>query len=420
MHTEPRNSQINSAWETRLPAQFRERLEALIAAGETGIPELADLILDAAETLGASDVHVEALADSYHIRYRLDGVLVAVAGVPPALGQNLMARLKMLARVLTYRKRAPQDGRLDAGQGIGIRAAFMPTLHGEKAVLRLPVRAAPRHLHELGMSPADLDRFVQALAGGHGVIFLTGPSSSGKSTTIYAALRHILAGAPLPPNIVTLEGPIEQEIDGVNQTQIDPSGGLTFLTGLRTILRMDPDVIVVGEIRDEETARTTIHAGLSGHRVLTTIHSGTAAQVYARLLHMGIEPFLLASAVSAVIAQRLARRICMHCASERSLTAWEARLLLNDEAGSYHACSAAGCEECFGTGACGRRALFELGIPTAALREAVLARPPTSELAALLEAGGMRPLRAALQEALLERNISIEEAVRLSGAISNA
>ncbi len=392
--------------------------EKLLVKGEEGIPELAELILAVAGEVGASDVHVEARRDCYSVRYRKDGFLVPLLSIPRALGQNLIARFKMQARVLTYRTRAPQDGRVEGTEGIGIRAAFMPTLHGEKAVLRLPASGAPQYLEQLGMEEQEQSRFQQVLLGGHGVVFFTGPSSSGKSTTIYAALRHILSHALAQPNIVTLEDPIEQEIPGVNQTQIDPVGGLTFLTGLRTILRMDTDVIVVGEIRDDETARIAIHAGLSGHRVLTTIHSGTAAQVYARLLHMGIEPFLLASAVSAVVAQRLARLVCQKCATLRQLSEAEKSLLVGDDAPETQGLTAQGCRDCLYTGVKGRMALFEVGIPNASLREALLSRAPTSEISLHLVRGGMRPLRQAIGQAFLNQKLSIEEGLRLLGGVT--
>lgn len=399
-----------------LPERLKAELERLLGQGELAIPEIADAILEFADLLGASDVHVEPGRDAWSIRYRLEGILVPVIEIPKALGENLIGRLKMMARVLTYRRRAPQDGRVDVG-GIGVRAAFMPTLHGEKAVLRLPVTHAPLYLRDLGMSERDRTNLERILLGGNGVLFLTGPASSGKSTTIYAALRFILDHSAHPPNIATLEDPIEQELPGVNQTQIDPAGGLTFAIGLRTILRMDPDVIVVGEIRDEETARIAVHAGLSGHRVLTTIHSGTAAQVYARLLHLGIEPFLLASAVTGIVAQRLARRVCPECARPRPLEDWEAQLLLGQQSWEINGVSATGCDACRGIGAQGRFALFELGLPSAEVREAVLRRAPASEIAVHLEAAGMRPLHHVLREEVLAHRISIEEAVRLRGGI---
>ena len=186
-----------------------------------------------------------------------------------------------------------------------------------KSCCACPIPAPRCNSRNWGSPPGDLARLRHVLDRSHGTIFFTGPCSSGKSTSIYAALRYLLASSTLPPNIATLEDPIEQEIEGANQTQIDPAGGLDFLSGLRTLLRQDPNVLVVGEVRDEETAQTVVQAGLSGHMVISTIHSGTAAQVFARLLHMGIEPFLLASAITGVVAQRLVRG-CVPRAARRA------------------------------------------------------------------------------------------------------
>jgi general secretion pathway protein E len=266
------------------------------------------------------------------------------------------------------------------------------------------------------MSAHDLERLKQILLLAQGAIFFTGPSSSGKSTSIYAALRFLLANSSLPPNIATLEDPVEQELDGVNQTQIDPVGGLTFAIGLRTLLRMDPNVIVVGEVRDEETAQTAVQAGLSGHLVISTIHSGTAAQVFARLLHMRIEPFLLSSSVAAVVAQRLVRRLCVACRRERAVSAAEARRCFGEVAPPDRVFSAGGgCPQCNGTGHSGRAALFELAIPDDAMREGLLENASTAQLQKLAVSAGMTPLRHAAAEAVCSGRVSLEEIARALG-----
>lgn len=398
-------------------ALLKQDIEQLGAWDEMVVPELTDRILNAARELRASDIHLEARPDHYLIRYRIDGQLIPVARLSRKRGENVIARLKMLAKVLTYRKRLPQDGRLGNDDGLALRAAFMPTLHGEKAVLRLPTQIAPRRLEELGLSAADFGRLQRALLRSHGVILFTGPCSSGKSTSIYAALRFLLDRSPLIPNIATLEDPIEQEIDGVNQTQIDPAGGLSFLTGLRTLLRMDPDVIVVGEIRDEETAATVLQAGLSGHLVLSTIHSGTTAQVYARLLHMGIEPFLLAGAISAVVAQRLARQLCAEC--KRPISARGTESLWAGEglpipANLYEV---GGCPACSETGYRGRRAIFEVSVPDDPLREAIVRKAPTAELRQLVLASGTTSLWKAALQCVAAGYITLAEARRILGEV---
>lgn len=395
-------------------AEWRRTIESLAAGNEEHVPALIDAILEGAAELEASDVHIESRADGAAIRLRVDGELLDLARLSKARSENVFARLKLMARVVTYRKRAPQDGRLLPAEGSALRAAFMPTLHGEKAVLRLPNSLAPRELHDIGMGENDLQRLEAALLRSQGTILFTGPCSSGKSTSIYAALRYLLANSSLTPNIVTLEDPIEQEIDGVNQTQIDEVGGLTFISGLRTLLRMDPNVIVVGEVRDEETANTIIQAGLSGHLVISTIHGGSAAQVFARLLHMGIEPFLIASSLSAVVAQRLIRRLCVDCRQERSLSEIERRTLWGDSAiAPKEAFSAAGCPACNGTGYSGRVGVFEVAVTGEQLREAVLVRQPTGSLHEAAIAEGMTPLLQAAAEMAARGLTSMEEIARV-------
>ena len=395
-------------------AQWQLRIETLGSGSEDSVPQLVDVILDGAAALGASDIHIETVADGVLVRYRVDGHLILAGRIPADRGSNVFARLKLLSRVVTYRKRGPQDGRVAESAGGALRAAFMPTLHGEKAVLRLANVSAPRQVDELGFLAPDLQRLKNVLRTAQGTIFFTGPCSSGKSTSIYAVLRHLLANSPLTPNIASLEDPIEQEIDGVNQTQIDPVGGLTFLSGLRTLLRMDPNVLVVGEVRDEETANTIIQAGLSGHLVITTIHGGSAAQVIARLLHMHIEPFLVASAISAVVAQRLVRKLCEGCKQPREITAAESKLFFGSgESTPDQVYAAQGCLACNGIGYSGRTAVFELAVPDEALREAVLRVAPTAELHAIAERAGMIPLIRSAGEKLRRGETTVEELTRV-------
>jgi type II secretory ATPase GspE/PulE/Tfp pilus assembly ATPase PilB-like protein len=390
-----------------------QEITALAQADESGVPPLVDAILRGAATLGASDVHIESRRDDVSVRYRVDGQLIPVTAIPKRLGDCVFARLKLMSKVVTYRKRSPQDGRVADDAGGALRAAFMPTLHGEKVVLRLPGSSAPLQLDELGLPSEDLARLRQVLDRSHGTIFFTGPCSSGKSTSIYASLRYLLANSGLPPNIATLEDPIEQEIEGINQTQVDTAGGLTFLSGLRTLLRQDPNVLVVGEVRDEETAQTVVQAGLSGHLVISTIHSGTSAQVFARLLHMGIEPFLLASAITGVVAQRLVRRLCPACRQPRPLTPVESRIYFSDCDPPPHVFQPSGCPECNQTGYRGRMAVFEIAVPDDALREAVLNRAPTAELHRISVAAGMTPLLRAAAGRLRSGDTSIEEIGRV-------
>lgn len=394
----------------------RASIEALAAKDEESVPKLVDTILESGAAAGASDIHIESRANDVLVRFRMDGQLVPIAAIPRDRASNVFARLKLLSRVVTYKKRSPQDGRLAGQEGSGaLRAAFMPTLHGEKAVLRLPISEAPLHLEDLGLPETELARLQKVLRLAQGTILLTGPCSSGKSTSIYALLRHLLASSPIAPNIASLEDPIEQEIEGVNQTQVDLSGGLTFLTGLRTLLRMDPNVIVVGEIRDEETAHTVIQAGLSGHLVISTVHGGSSAQVYARLLHMNMEPFLVASSLNAIVAQRLLRSLCLSCRQPRMLTDVESEFYFKNTNAPEHVWSAVGCAECGGTGYSGRTAVFEIAVPGEEVREAVMRSAPTAELHRLCMAAGMVPLVQAGALKAASGETSMEEIARVIG-----
>ena len=397
-------------------AAVAARISALARADEESVPALVDAILDCAAGMGASDIHIESHCDGALVRYRLDGVLNDIALIPSARAENVFARLKLLARVVTYRKRAPQDGRLDGPEGGALRAAFMPTLHGEKAVLRIAGAVRPIPIDELGMLGPDLAALTSALLQPQGTIFFTGPASSGKSTSIYAALRFLLQHSPLPPNIATLEDPIEQQVDGANQTQIDPSGGLTFLTGLRTVLRMDPNVIVVGEVRDDDTANTAVQAGLSGHLVISTLHCGSAPQVYARLMHMNIERFILASAITAAVAQRLVRSLCPACRRPRPVTAREAARWFASGDPPARVFDPEGCAQCAGSGYAGRTGLFETAVPNDELRDAVMEGAPLARLRAVSEAAGMTSLAAAGASKVRDGATSLAELLRVVGA----
>lgn len=410
------------AWQAKSPRpsgpiplleEIGARITRLASGSDDDVPALVDAIIDGAAVLGATDVHLESDSTGLQVRYRIDGALLPVARVDAPRSANVFTRLKLMSKVVTYRKRGPQDGRVSANASLAVRTAFMPTLHGEKAVLRLPNPQAPTELHELGLLDCDLARLRHVLQGSQGVIFFTGPCSSGKSTSIYAVLRYLLSHSPVQPNIVSLEDPIEQEIAGVNQTQIDPVGGLTFLSGLRTMLRMDPNVIVLGEVRDEETAGTIIQAGLSGHLVITTMHGGSAAQVIARLLHMHIEPFLIASAVSAVVGQRLVRRLCTACREPRTLSTQEEKALFAGVKAPGQIFAPVGCPQCNGTGYLGRTAILEVAVPDEGLRAGILRAAPTVELYALAQAAGMTPLKAAAAAKLAIGETSAEEIARV-------
>ena len=329
-------------------------------------------LLERAAEIGASDLHIEPEGDCVTVRARRDGVLAPLETLPAEIGPRIVGRLKALADLLAYRTDVPQEGRIAAdrsGIGVEIRVATYPTILGERVALRLDAPdAAALTLDALGLPAVALAGLRAAMERPDGVVLLTGPSGSGKTTTLYACLRHVAARLPRR-SIVTVEDPVERRVPGVTQTQVAPAAGLDFARALRSLLRQDPEVILVGEMRDRETAGIALEAGLTGHLVASTIHAGTAPQVFARLLDMGVEPFVATTAVRGVLAQRLLRRRCTAC--DRSPV----------------------CPACDGTGYRGRVLVAEWLETSPALRTAILARADGDALAAAAREGGMRSLR---------------------------
>jgi general secretion pathway protein E len=346
-------------------------------------------LLERACEMGASDLHVEPDEDVVTVRARRDGVLVPMESLPVDIGPRSVGRLKALADLLAYRTDVPQEGRIAAdrsGVGVEIRVATYPTLFGERVALRFdaPETAAMR-LDSLGLPSAALAGLRAAIERPDGVVLLTGPSGSGKTTTLYACLRHVAERLPRR-SIVTVEDPVERRIAGVTQTQVAPAAGLDFARALRSLLRQDPEVILVGEIRDRETAGIALEAGLTGHLVASTIHAGTAPQVFARLGDMGVEPFVATTAVRGVLAQRLLRRRCDACAGSPA------------------------CPKCDGTGHRGRVLLAEWLEVTPAVRAAIQARADGDALAAAAKDGGFRTLRDEAA-ALVDAGVTTREEV---------
>ncbi len=287
--------------------------------------EAVDSLLRHAREIGASDLHIDPEEDRLRVRARRDGVLEPLEDLPADLSSTVIGRLKSLSDLLVYRTDVPQEGRIPADRspvGLEVRVATFPTLFGERAALRFDAPGSSGlDLEALGLAPRILPALRTALEQPSGTIFLTGPSGSGKTTTLYACIRHLAAAAGAR-SLVTIEDPIERRLPGVTQTQVNPAAGLTFARALRSILRQDPDVILVGEIRDRETASIALEAGLTGHLVLSTVHAGRAPGVFARLIDMGVEPFVLTTAVRGVLGQRLLRR--------RSGGKWTGRVLLSE------------------------------------------------------------------------------------------
>ena len=382
------------------PAEDRGDVELREHKGASGAPtvRLVGSILRRAAGEGASDIHLEPRGAELMVRFRVDGVLREVMSVPPALQGGVVARLKVLASLDIAERRLPQDGRfsatLDDGK-LDLRVSTLPTTFGEKVVLRLLDNADLRtDLRGLGFSRKMLRSYVAVFRRPYGTILVTGPTGSGKSTTLYATLRELNA---TEKNIVTVEDPVEYRMRGINQVQVNPRIGLTFNSGLRSILRSDPDVVMIGEIRDRETAKTSVEAALTGHLVLATLHTNNAPAAVTRLTDMGVEPFLTASAVDCVIAQRLARRLCERCKKpvdmgEKAMgeLGLDGPRLANVKK-NFHA--AVGCERCAGTGYAGRIGVYEVMLVDERLRRLILQGASADEIDAAARGAGMIPLR---------------------------
>ncbi len=370
--------------------------EKNVKIGQTAsdVVALVDELLKRAIGAQASDIHVDPGRTDLVIRFRLDGVLKEIERLPQALTENIVSRLKVLGGLLTYRNDVPQEGRLEippdlGGQVTDMRLAIFPTIHGQRAVIRLFYQnKGLNDLEQLGCPPPVLDQLHRFAAGHQGVLLVTGPAGSGKSTTLAALLRHILTTTP-GRSVVTLEDPVEIEIDGATQVQITPHGEMNFPTALRSLLRQDPQVVMIGEIRDAETARIAIEAGLTGHLVATTMHSGSPAGALLRLLEMGVEPYQVTSSVTAVLNQRLIRRLCPHCKTDEAMPK--------------------GCEHCLGTGFHQRSLLVEaIGLDNP-LRQALLEKTDLDSLEALLAARGHRSLWQHGQELVDQGQTSLAE-----------
>lgn len=367
---------------------------------------LQDLVHEARE-LGSSDVHIEVYADHARVRIRLDGLLVERYRYARTDHPALVNRVKVQAGMDISEKRLPQDGRMvldHSGSRTDIRVSVLPTLHGEKVVLRLLGQDAGHlRLDGLGMDDRQLEDYTSGIRKPHGLVLISGPTGSGKTTTLYATLKQLNEARR---NIVTVEDPIEYTLEGINQVQLRETIGLTFAQSLRTFLRQDPDVIMLGEIRDAETAQMAVRAALTGHLVLSTIHTNSAWGTVSRLMDMGVPPFLLAATVNTSVAQRLVRLLCMHCAREE---AWDARLTRQLRAPlpfTTHRVPV-GCSHCHYTGYKGRYAVYEVVAMDLELQD--LLRQGTTDAATALQAKGIRTLAQSAAELLAAGRTSLEE-----------
>jgi len=387
-------------------------------AKEATVVKLVNLLLRQAVQERASDVHVEPFEKGMQVRYRIDGILHPAPPTPKRLQAAIISRLKIMAALDIAERRKPQDGRIKtriAGREIDIRVSTVPTLYGESVVLRLLDRSAMNYtLAEIGMLPNTLRKVERLITLPHGMILATGPTGSGKTTTLYASLR---ATYSTEKKILTIEDPIEYQLDGVNQIQVHPQIGLTFATGLRHILRQDPDIIMVGEIRDAETAEIAVHSALTGHLVFSTLHTNDAASAVTRLLEMGIEPYLVSSSVEAVVAQRLVRTICPNCKEpRRDRDILEAKLADADFNVTRHDTLyiGRGCEQCKQSGYRGRIGIYELLLMDNSIRPLVMEHAPASAVRAAACQQGMKTLREDGWQKVLQGITTVEEVLRVT------
>jgi general secretion pathway protein E len=365
-------------------------------AFEAPVVRLVNLLIENAVTSDASDIHVEPFEDSLRIRYRIDGILYDVEAPPRRLQAAVTSRIKIMAEMNIAERRLPQDGRIRIAihnRRLDIRVSTVPTVYGESIVMRLLDRSSIfLSLEKLGFAPETGAAFERLIVRPHGMLLVTGPTGSGKTTTLYAALDKI--NSP-EKKIITIEDPVEYQLKGVNQIPVKPKIGLSFANGLRHIVRQDPDVIMVGEIRDLETAEISIHAALTGHLVFSTLHTNDAPGAITRLQDMGVESYLVTSVLEGVLAQRLCRRICAHCKIEAQPDSKDLRGLgvAGAVQGAVQTYRGAGCDECRGTGYRGRTGIYELLLISEEIRSLIIRKAPTGEIRRRAAELGMVSLR---------------------------
>jgi general secretion pathway protein E len=381
------------------------------------VVDLVNKILFEAVKVYASDVHFQPYESRLVVRMRIDGVLFDAFDLPIDVQDEAISRMKVIGKMNIAEKRLPQDGRSTVQVGdrsIDLRIASLPTSFGERVVVRLLDKSARVYtLDELGMDRETLDRFRNLIKLEHGLILVTGPTGSGKSTTLYAALQEINSK---DRNVVTLEDPIEYQLEGISQTQVSVKKGMTFASGLRSVLRQDPDIIMVGEIRDEETAVMAIQSALTGHLVFSTLHTNDAASAVTRLLDLGIEPYLVSSSLISVMAQRLVRKVCASCSREMVPSTEILELLGNDSAspGQKTIRQGIGCEACRQTGYRGRIGIFELLIVDDAVRQQIQGQSNATTIRDVAVRNGMKLLREDGLAKTLDGMTTVDEVARVT------
>ena len=379
------------------------------------IVQLVKTMIEQAVRQRASDIHIEPMEKQVRVRYRIDGALYEKATYNISLLPALVARIKIIGGMDISEKRKPQDGRITQvvdRREFDIRVSILPTVYGEKIVMRLTSKnALSREKSQLGLKPHDLQRFDHILKNPHGILLVTGPTGSGKSTTLYTALSELNKE---DVNIITVEDPVEANIDGINQVQVNNKADLTFASALRSILRQDPDIIMIGEIRDQETASIAVQASITGHLVVSTLHTNSAASTITRLVDMGIEPYLIADATVGVIAQRLVRRLCPDCKREKKADAEDLEMLMRkpeEDLTIYEPC---GCAKCDGTGFRGRIGVYEIMEVTPQLKHIISKGGEVEAIKAQALKDGMHTLRMSATELVLDGTTSVQEMMRVS------
>lgn len=403
-----------------LAEELPEQQDLLDEQDDAPIIRLINAMLSEAIKQRASDIHIETYESELVIRFRVDGVLKKILTPQRQLAALLVSRIKVMSKLDIAEKRVPQDGRITlkiGGRAIDVRVSVIPASHGERVVMRLLDKGSVSlDLPHLGMAQDALSTLLRLINLPHGIILVTGPTGSGKSTTLYSLLNQINDDSR---NIMTIEDPVEFELSGVSQTQVNTKVDMTFARGLRALLRQDPDVVLIGEIRDSETAQIAVQASLTGHLVLSTLHTNTAIGAITRLRDMGIEPFLLASSLSGVLAQRLLRKLCIHCRQPYPLSHEQCSLLQLTPQDSPIAWRPVGCESCHDQGYHGRLAIHELLLVNEAVRKAI--HQGDSELSIERLAGEQRQsLRQDGIRKMLAGETSLEEVLRATGEESNA
>jgi general secretion pathway protein E len=398
-------------------SEFVEHLKDL--ASGAPVIQLVNQIVSRVIDLRASDIHIEPFEDGLHVRYRVDGVLQAAELADASLGAAVTSRIKLLAHLNIAERRLPQDGRIKTrvkGHELDLRVSTLPTVHGESVVMRVLDRASIRlNLEDMGFAADTLQRYQALIARPHGILLVTGPTGSGKTTTLYASLAKLDAEAL---KILTVEDPVEYQLTGINQVQVQAQIGMSFAHALRSILRQDPDIIMIGEMRDGETAQIAVQSALTGHLVLSTLHTNTAASAVVRLEDMGIERYLITSSVNGVLAQRLVRRLCPHCKRVSSLAGAAIarfgldRLLPAGEQPSLF--EAVGCPSCRGTGYLGRTSIHELFVLDDRAHQAILQGADATSLHRIARESGMRTLNEDGLMKAARGETSLDEVMRVT------